>query len=444
MAAGRDRPTVDSASSRTFFAGFEGLRAVAALLVLVVHTSFASGFTLRSGAGPYTARGEVGVALFFLISGFLLYRPFVASALDDAPGPRLGPFLVRRALRIVPLYWVALTVVYLGNGLSSINGVGGFFQTYFFAQVYSQDWVLRGISQAWSLDIEVVFYLLLPVWAVALRRRRRRRDDQLRVELLALAVVYLVSTAFRWYVLARPSGVTDTWHGWLPSWADMFALGMALAALSAYYQRLGRQPRWAALPGADVACWAAAAVVYVIFSTQVGLRTDPLYVGPVHTELAGHALYGLFAALMLLPAVFGPPRRGPVRRLLTSRPLAYLGLVSYGLYLWHQFVVLQLLNHTGWNLFSVPYWQFLPVAAAVTVALASVSYFVVERPGIAAGHRWIRRRRERLALGGSHVAADAVQAGPEKDGPSGETGSTGADGRPAPASFGAAAGSGTN
>src|SRR3954451_6600816 len=129
MAAGPDRATSAAAcgtrttagrsSSRSFFSGIEGLRAAAALLVLVVHTSFASGFTLRSGAGPYTARGEVGVALFFLISGFLLYRPFVAAAFEGRPGPRLGPYLIRRALRILPLYWVALTVVYLVNGRSS-------------------------------------------------------------------------------------------------------------------------------------------------------------------------------------------------------------------------------------------------------------------------------------------------------------------------------------
>jgi peptidoglycan/LPS O-acetylase OafA/YrhL len=390
-----------AAVPRRFFPGVEGMRAVAALLVVIVHTSFASGFTLRSGAGQYTARGEVGVSVFFLISGFLLYRPFVVASMAGTPRPRLGPFLVRRALRIVPLYWVALTVVYLVNGPSSVNGVGGLLQTYLFAQVYSQHWVLHGISQAWSLDIEVVFYLLLPVWALLLARRRRTPSMQLRVELGALAGVYVLSTVFRWFVLAHPSGATDTWHGWLPSWADMFALGMALAVASAWYAQRGQEPAWAGRRGADVACWVAAAGVYVVFATSVGLSTDPLRVGSVRTELSAHVLYGLFAALLLLPAVFGEPGRGPVRRLLTWRPVAFVGLVSYGVYLWHQFVVQQLLKHTGWQLFDVPYWQFLPVALAATVALAAVSYVLVERPGVATGHRWVRRMRERQAVGSS-------------------------------------------
>jgi peptidoglycan/LPS O-acetylase OafA/YrhL len=397
---------VPGASDRAFFPAFEGLRGLAALLVLVVHTSFASGFTLRSGAGSYTARGDVGVALFFLISGFLLYRPFVDSSLRDVSAPRLGPFLLRRALRIVPLYWVALTVVYLSNGVRSWHGNPGFFATYLFAQVYSKEWALRGISQAWSLDIEVIFYLLLPVWAHLLRRGRRPPRAQLQVELTALAVAYVVSCLFRAYVLLRPSGVTDTWHGWLPAWADMFALGMGLAAVSAYCQRVGRQPRWSSLPMADVACWVAAALVYVVFAVGVGLSRDPLYVGSVATELAGHALYGLFALLLLLPAVFGQQQRGPVRRVLTLRPVAFLGLISYGLYLWHQFVVLQLLKHTGWRLFDVPYWQFLPVALFGAAALSAVTYYVVERPGIALGHRWIRRRREQIVVGHEPATPD--------------------------------------
>lgn len=398
------------AQGRVFFPAFEGLRAVAALLVLVVHTSFASGLTLRSSAGAYLARGEVGVALFFLISGFLLYRPFALAASAGHRPPALGAFFVRRVLRIVPLFWVALTVGALTGGISRVFGFAGWVQMFLFVQVYSKHWVLQGISQAWSLDVEVLFYLLLPLWAAALRRRRRTPEAQLRVELVSLAVVYLVSVAFRWYVLARPSGVTDTWHGWLPTWADLFALGMGLAAISAYQQQTGRSFRWADRRGADVACWAAAVGVYIWFSKGVGLRTDPLYVGPIRTELAGHALYGLFALLVMLPAVFGRADRGPVRWLLTCAPVAFLGLISYGMYVWHQYVVLQLLDHTGWKLFDVSYWQFLPAALAATVALSTLTYYLVERPGIGVGSAWIRRRREQVGLTG-HEALHTVGSG---------------------------------
>lgn len=391
---------------RPFFPEFEGLRAVAALLVVMVHTSFASGFTLRSPLGTYTARGDSGVSVFFLISGFLLYRPFVAAHFEGRPGPDVRTFLVRRVLRIVPLYWAVLTVVYTVNGWSTAGGIEGVARTYLFAQVYSIPWVLTGIDQAWSLDIEVVFYLLLPLYAAVLGRRARgdrSAAGQLRVELVGLAALYLGGFAFHAYVLLKPSRVTVAWHGWLPTWVDMFALGMLLAVASAWYAHRATTPRWSLLPGADVACWVAAGAVYVVLSTSVGLRVDPLFVGSGRTELASHALSGLFAFLLLLPAVFGHQRGGPVRRLLTWRPVAAIGLVSYGVYLWHQLVVQQLLKH-GFQEFHAPYLPFLAAALAVTLGLSTLTYLFVERVGVGVGHRWVRRRRERL------VAPEAAAA----------------------------------
>lgn len=388
---------VPAPDGRAYFPAFDGLRGIAAMLVVVVHTTLASGFTGRSWLGAYTARGEIGVAVFFLISGFLLYRPFAVAHLTGGAAPGARGFLVRRALRIVPLYWVALAVLLLVNGWHSVHGVAGLAQTALFAQVYSKGWALQGITQAWTLCIEVVFYLTLPAYALLLGRRRRAPGRQLRVELAALAVLYALGVAFHWYVLAHPSGATDAWHGWLPTWGDMFALGMGLAVVSAWYAGRGRHPRWTLLPGSAAACWALAAVTFWVVSTRVGLRRDPLYVGPVRTELGHHALYGLFALLLLLPAVLGPPGRGPVRRFLASRPMAFLGLVSYGVYLWHQLVILQLVRRTGWELFRIPVVPFFLVVTAVTVALSALTYRLVERPFVALGHSWARRRRERQA-----------------------------------------------
>ena len=97
----RDRPGVStrrqlrrrreaSRGQPRHFPCFDGLRAIAAVLVVMVHTAFGSGFTHRSWAGIYTARFEIGVAVFFLISGFLLYRPFAASHIAGASAPAVG------------------------------------------------------------------------------------------------------------------------------------------------------------------------------------------------------------------------------------------------------------------------------------------------------------------------------------------------------------------
>jgi len=109
------------------FPAFDGLRAIAALTVVAVHTSFIAGLTPRNPAvGRYTGRLEIGVAVFFLISGFLLYRPFVVAHLSAAPKPRTGAFWLRRILRIVPAFWLVLFiethVLHAGPGLGPVAG----------------------------------------------------------------------------------------------------------------------------------------------------------------------------------------------------------------------------------------------------------------------------------------------------------------------------------
>jgi peptidoglycan/LPS O-acetylase OafA/YrhL len=96
------------------FECFDGLRAIAAVSVLLLHTAWTSGFTSRSSLGIYTSRLEIGVSVFFLISGFLLYRPFAVSHFVGRDQPDAGRFWVRRLLRIVPAYWLALTVLAYG------------------------------------------------------------------------------------------------------------------------------------------------------------------------------------------------------------------------------------------------------------------------------------------------------------------------------------------
>ncbi len=401
----------DRRKSAGFVQGFDGLRAVAALLVVVVHVSFASGYTFRHSLGEYTARGEIGVSVFFLISGFLLYRPFVASAFAGRPGPGIRSYLVRRALRIVPLYWVALAATAAVLGWSQVQGLGGLIRYALFLQIYSGQWILHGITQAWSLCIEVTFYLALPLWAAMMRAIDRRRAAAghppapaaiLRRELIALAALYVFSILFRLWVVADPHGPTSTARSWLPAWGDHFALGMGLAVVGSYVRETGSLPaplRWLQMRGADLASWVVAGFLFWLVSTQVGLTTDPLGVGGAGTDVAREVLYGLFGFFLLLPAVFGPPRSGVVRRALSSRLLASLGLVSYGIYLWHQLVIdlIQTHLHTAWRLFSTPFLPLLAVVVVATVALSALSYFLVERPGIAFGHRRLLRRREQAA-----------------------------------------------
>lgn len=108
MATRELEPTV-RATGR--FPCFDGLRALAALSIVVVHVSAYSGADGLSGFRDLLQRMDAGVAIFFVLSGFLLYRPFVAAHLHGRAQPATRPYLWRRFLRIYPAYLVVLTVV---------------------------------------------------------------------------------------------------------------------------------------------------------------------------------------------------------------------------------------------------------------------------------------------------------------------------------------------
>jgi len=359
----------------------DSLRAIAALLVLFGHAAFMAGALGEAGAvNELAARLDVGVAVFFLISGFLLYRPFVRARLTGTPPPSAGAYAWRRFLRIVPAYWVALTVIALTFSLGYVATADGILTYYGFGQIYRTGTVTGGIGQAWTLCIEVTFYALLPLWALAMRRLRGGH----RTELLAVGALFVVSVVWKVVVIGGEDPVVSGPALFaLPAFLDHFALGMGLAILSAAWQdREGEPPalvrvvdRRPWLP------WAFAALAYLAAAYAIGLAgAFPEPMTPAQ-YLAKHELYALVGLGLLLPAIFGDPRRGLVRRLLGTRVLLWLGLISYGVYLWHQAVLAKLYD---WGLpqthFAHPYlvWPALGLAGAVLVA--AVSYYAVERP----------------------------------------------------------------
>ena len=99
---------------------FDGMRAIAAGSILVTHVAAITSFNLLNPLGAYTARLNMGVAFFFVISGFLLYRPFLAARFAGRPPPRIRDYARRRVLRIVPAYWLALTVLAATAGLCGV------------------------------------------------------------------------------------------------------------------------------------------------------------------------------------------------------------------------------------------------------------------------------------------------------------------------------------
>ena len=188
--------------------------------MIIVHTAFPSGFSTQNHRwGAFTARMEIGVAVFFLISGFLLYRPFVAAHLSGRPSPDVRTYLKRRLLRIVPAYWVALFfAAYVFHTVTMpINNAKAVIVYFGFLQIYSSHYILHGINAAWTLCVEMSFYLFLPLYAAAIAAWARRSGrDVLRTEAGGVIALFVLSIVYKVVIFARPTTQQTGAGTWLP------------------------------------------------------------------------------------------------------------------------------------------------------------------------------------------------------------------------------------
>ena len=378
--------------------GGDGLRAVAALLVFVHHASFLTGTTFNSSAGALFARFDVGVSVFFALSGFLLARPYVAAILDGEPLPDIGRFYRRRVLRIVPAYWVALTATYVWLRPESATQADWVDRVlhYLFLQIYPADTFAKGISPAWTLAVEMSFYVALPWLAVAGARLVRSATGPNRRALLLLGgLVGLFAVSVLWRCAAFAGALPDQAVLWLPGTIDLFAAGMAFAVLSCWAARRSvARAATDALGRYDLLWWLIAAGLLALASNQLGLARG-LESASWNRELWRQLVYLLVAACLLAPVAFGPQDRGIVRRFLRSWPLATIGVVSYGLFLWHVPLIETAIERTdravfldwsrGLSVFSADVLVPTALALALSLVAATASWFLVERPLI---QRW--------------------------------------------------------
>ncbi|OUE08218.1 Acyltransferase family protein [Clavibacter michiganensis] len=390
-------PTSAPARVRTLLPGIEGLRGVAAIAVLLYHVQ-------RQLARPTTdvpLVGEVaffshGVTLFFVLSGFLLFLPFARSLIDGGPLPRLSRYAANRALRVFPGYIVVLLLVSLvlrvailprdtrdaGLEIGTLGPVDTVLNA-LLLQGYAPRTLRSGIEVAWTLAVEVCFYVLLPIVAVLAARLLRGRGTWVRA--LAPAVVLLVigMAGKVWSMIAQaPLGhqgrLASEWGATgeavanrsILTHADLFAYGMAAAVvlltLSADEGLRDRLAAWRVPVGI-----AAAVIIVVASEAPVEAFEESLVAASC-------------AALLLIVAL---PRRGgslsPVTRFLELRWIAWLGTISFSVYLWH-LPVIRFLRRAGLVLPDTVAGFALNtlVVGAVTLALSAATYYAIERPAL--------------------------------------------------------------
>ena len=378
----------------------DAVRVIGALAVIGHHVGFATG--INTGDGPWagwSARLDVGVAVFFVLSGFLLYRPWVHARATATPRPAAGRYLWRRAMRILPAYWVTV-VVCLAVLPSNTNASGADWARHLtLTQIYEPNKLRGGLGQTWSLATEVAFYVLLPLLALALAGRNRRAGRPLLV-LTGAAVV----TAGWITLMGLGLLSTGLQTMWLPSYGLWFGAGMALATIHVAL-RNDHAPRWRFLDdlgAAPVACWGAALAVLAIATTPIAGPRD--LAEPTATEFGTKMLlYAVIAVLLMLPIAFGPQTRS--KTVFSSGTARWLGTVSYGLFLWHPFA-LEWISIIG----DVPAFTGDPVrtyllTVSFGLVLAAISYYVVERPFQRLSHRWPPAPRPRSTESQRPVAA---------------------------------------
>ena len=340
----------------------DGVRALALVLVLFFHAGYS-----------WMPAGYMGVSVFFTLSGYLITN-LLLTEFDASHGIRLGTFYSRRWKRLLPaglLCLVGIVLLRFAGAFGEVQHLRGDL-TAATLQFFNWTELSRGTSYAdlftasadqlspvkhyWSLAIEEQFYLLWPVVLLLLARRARRAGVSVLWPVGALTAVFVIAAP----VIGRVFGA-DAAYWATPARFGEILVGATLACVM-------RSP-WASgrAPSAPVGTALAAGCLAVIVTSAVVLPSDG---GP-----AFDGWLGIFA-LASAGLIVGLQAPGPLRRVLSWRPLVLLGLVSYGAYLFH-WPVFVVLSSRGWSLSSSPSFA---VAVAITLALAAVSYRLVEHP----------------------------------------------------------------
>jgi len=363
----------------------DGLRGVAAVAIVIHHAWMfsAHGMTLADRA---LDEMRLGVTLFFVLSGYLVFGPFVAAALDGRDQPDRRRYALKRAARILPAYWLVLLGAFaLTAATNHPMRVEAQQLPLFLVFAQNQVEAVRGHLDPplWSLVVEASFYVLLPIVAIAVARLGRDRRAQLLL-VLALGGAGLaccaLGTALHW-----PRTVTDSLLTTLP----LFACGMAVAVVT-HGRTFGARTGLALALGGVPFVLAGA-----IVESAAGLEAGALrFLVSDFPAAVGFAL--IVAALAATPLRARP---------LVAAPVLFAGTVSYGLYLWH-FPVIYGLHEAGlWPTAPIP---AMALVLAVSFVPATISWFVLERPVLDWAHRRGRARRQPAR---PPVAAPATTSG---------------------------------
>lgn len=382
---------------RSFLPAVEGMRACAAIGVVITHVAFQTGHS--SGiSGRLWGRFDMAVAVFFALSGFLLWRGHAAAARGLRAAPPTGHYLRSRVVRIMPAYLVSVVVI-----LALLPDAAGASLTVWLAnltmtQIYVPLTLTPGLTQMWSLAVEVSFYIALPLLALGAKRL------PVRARVPVIAAVSLLSLGWGFLPIHTPYGVNPL--NWAPAYGCWFGAGMLLAEWAfspvTRVHRLARRR----LPMALLTL-----VAFVVAASPLagpeGLTSATVGQFVVRTAMGGVLAWALLAPLVL-------DRPDTPHRFLASGPMVTLGRWSYGIFIWHLAALDMVFPVIGRFAFTGDMAVVLVLTMVFTVAIAAVSYALVEQPCREMLRGWESRRPRRTveSVAAEKTVPDGSQAEP--------------------------------
>lgn len=365
---------------RRYVASLTGLRGIAAIFVFIFHYGYFNPGIRLDLAVPVIGNvlqfplgfGFSGVDVFFVLSGFLLSLPFARATLTRSAHPPLAHYYKRRLLRVFPAYYAQLAIILIfGAWFITWQPLGaGALMAHLF-MFFNVGWepVQPVVGVWWTLPVELSFYLLLPFIASFMRPARWM---VLLVAGILLSLLYRLWSAD--HFAAAPEGAVFVAASHIPGSLPEFLLGASAALLVQWLdlRAVKRPPAWL-LDG----LFLAGAALAALWFWQVVLPNGGHYWSGHWSMVIAPLALGLPLSMMVISLYWG----SRIGKLLFANPVVYfLGLISYSLYLWH-FVVLQqaglVFGEAYTGLQGFPKFLF---SLSLVALVASVSYYVFERP----------------------------------------------------------------
>ncbi|WP_421118965.1 acyltransferase family protein [Aquihabitans daechungensis] len=373
------------ADGRRYVPAIDGLRVLAAWGVISAHIGSEYNPT-QNLVAYYGAAAYPALIVFFTISGFLVYRPFARAALAPRVKARSDRstnfwiYILRRVLRIFPLYWAVLAVAVIWNGSGNLDSFTDWVQAIFLLPFPDPMKLLTGPLgiAMWTLAIELPFYVIVPLFAAGVKKARLRVapvSDPFVAQVVAVSAVIV-------FIL----GLGLIFGGVLAFPVMSLPVGMLFAVLETR-QSLARRRYTVIRVLADN--WWLCLVGYVALVFIAARLALDAYEVPGVTDPYDHIrniyfpLQMAMALLLFIPVAFGL-RRSLMVRFMAAAPLQMMAPLTYGIYLWH----VPLIKHTaewygpGFLGFPVPGTTgFGMPTLFLAIGLAITTFVVVELPG---------------------------------------------------------------